>query len=120
MKQQQEWLSRMEQAQLEFLARASLESMERERRRQQRDLEARREIPTLTDRLLEFENVWLEAQRRADDFEERTSLVSDSKRRYRDLTSELETLKINVCKRRLLTAGDSRRPSPNAHAWQTR
>ncbi|KAK1932281.1 hypothetical protein P3T76_012275 [Phytophthora citrophthora] len=93
MRQQQEWQSRMEQAQMEFLARERLESMERDRRREQRDLEARREIQTLTDRLLKSENARLEAERRADDAEERRSLVSERKLRNRDAISELETLK---------------------------
>ncbi|KAK1943672.1 hypothetical protein P3T76_005068 [Phytophthora citrophthora] len=93
MRQQQEWQSRMEQAQMEFWARERLESMERDRRREQRDLEARREIQTLTDRLLKSENARLEAERRADDAEERRSLVSERKLRNRDAISELETLK---------------------------
>ncbi|POM61393.1 hypothetical protein PHPALM_29596 [Phytophthora palmivora] len=95
MRQQQEWQSRMEQAQMEFLARERLESMERDRRREQRDVEARREIQTLTDRLLESENTRLEAERRADDAEERRSLVSESKPRSRSV-AELETLKSDL------------------------
>ncbi|KAL3656158.1 hypothetical protein V7S43_015874 [Phytophthora oleae] len=54
--------------------------MEREHRREHRDLEARREILTLTDRLLEFENAKLEAHRRADDLEERRSLNAKNQR----------------------------------------
>ncbi|POM79456.1 Hypothetical protein PHPALM_2872, partial [Phytophthora palmivora] len=91
MRQQQEWQSRMEQAQLEFLARERLESMERDRRREQRDLEARREFQTLTDRLLESENARLEAERRADDAEERRSLVSEKfADRWRQREAEAE------------------------------
>ncbi|POM80324.1 Hypothetical protein PHPALM_1855 [Phytophthora palmivora] len=85
----------MEQAQMEFLTRERLESMERDRRREQRGLEARREIQTLTDRLLESENARLEAERRADDAEERRSLVSESKPRSRSV-AELETLKSDL------------------------
>ncbi|POM68696.1 Hypothetical protein PHPALM_15111 [Phytophthora palmivora] len=97
MRQQQERQSRMEQAQMEFLARERLESMERDRRRVQRDLEARREIQTLTDRLLESENARLEAERRADDAEQRRSLVSESRLRSRSV-AELETLKLDLWK----------------------
>ncbi|KAL3656211.1 hypothetical protein V7S43_018963 [Phytophthora oleae] len=93
MRQQPEWHSRMGQAQMEFLARECLESMERQHRREQRDLDARREIQNLINRLLESENAKLKAQRRADDLEERRSQVSDRKLRDRDAISELEALK---------------------------
>ncbi|KAL3668594.1 hypothetical protein V7S43_006676 [Phytophthora oleae] len=118
MRQQQEWQSWMEQAQMEFLARERLESMERERRREQRDLDARPEIQNLTDRLLESENARLEAQRRADDLEERRSQVSDRKLRDRDAISELEALKTNVWNRicrPLASAGSRGRDRTRTH-----
>ncbi|POM79742.1 Hypothetical protein PHPALM_2517 [Phytophthora palmivora] len=117
MRQQQEWQSRMEQAQMEFLARERLESMERDRRREQRDLEARREIQTLTDRLLESENARLEAERRADDAEERRSLVSESKPRSRSV-AELEELKSD--KSDLWKAESQRLESEFADRWRQR
>ncbi|POM80181.1 Hypothetical protein PHPALM_2015 [Phytophthora palmivora] len=114
MRQQQEWQSRMEQAQMGFLARERLESMERDRRREQRDLEARREIQTLTDRLLKSENARLEAERRTDDAEERRSLVSESKPRTRSV-AELETLKSDLWK-----AESQRLESEFADRWRQR
>ncbi|POM70431.1 LOW QUALITY PROTEIN: Hypothetical protein PHPALM_13133 [Phytophthora palmivora] len=91
MRQQQEWQSLMEQAQMGFLARERLESMERDRRREQsgsktRDPDAHRPLS---------ENARLEAERRADDAEERRSLVSESKPRSRSV-AELEELKSDL------------------------
>ncbi|EGZ18863.1 hypothetical protein PHYSODRAFT_332592 [Phytophthora sojae] len=50
LRQQQEWQARMEHEQREFLARERLDALERERLREQRDLDARRQIQELTDR----------------------------------------------------------------------
>uniref|UniRef100_H3HAJ9 Retrotransposon gag domain-containing protein n=1 Tax=Phytophthora ramorum TaxID=164328 RepID=H3HAJ9_PHYRM len=61
----------MENEQKEFLARERLEAMERERRRDQRDLDARRHVQELTDRLVRAETARLEAERRAQDLEAR-------------------------------------------------
>ncbi|POM59422.1 LOW QUALITY PROTEIN: hypothetical protein PHPALM_31853 [Phytophthora palmivora] len=108
MRQQREWQSRMEQAQMEFLARERLDSMERDRRREQR------EIQMLTDRLVESENARLEAERRADDAEERRSLVSESKLRSRSV-AELETLKSDLWK-----AESQRLESEFADRWRQR
>jgi len=59
----------MEQAQQEFLARERLDAMERERRREQRDLESRRHVQELTDQLVRAETARLEAERRAQDLD---------------------------------------------------
>ncbi|KAG1698269.1 hypothetical protein DVH05_015258 [Phytophthora capsici] len=91
MRQQQEWQARMEQAQMEFLAQERLASMERERHREQRHLEARRQIQTLTDRLLESEKARLDAQRRAEDLEERRSRVSEPSSDVERLRTALQT-----------------------------
>ncbi|POM65073.1 Hypothetical protein PHPALM_19286 [Phytophthora palmivora] len=59
----------MEQEQREFLAREHLDALERERLREQRDLDARRQIQELTDRLVHAEIARREAERRAQDVE---------------------------------------------------
>ncbi|EGZ27927.1 hypothetical protein PHYSODRAFT_321638 [Phytophthora sojae] len=59
----------MEQEQREFLARERLDALERERLREQRDLDARRQIQELTDRLVHAEVARGEAERRAQDVE---------------------------------------------------
>ncbi|POM79359.1 LOW QUALITY PROTEIN: Hypothetical protein PHPALM_2995, partial [Phytophthora palmivora] len=64
LRQQQEWQARMEQEQREFLARERLDAMERERLREQRDLDARRQIQELTDRLVHAEVARRDAERR--------------------------------------------------------
>ncbi|POM80356.1 Hypothetical protein PHPALM_1816 [Phytophthora palmivora] len=69
LRQQQEWQARMEQEQREFLARERLDALERERLREQRDLDARRQIQELTDRLVHAEIARREAERRAQDVE---------------------------------------------------
>ncbi|KAL3662799.1 hypothetical protein V7S43_012201 [Phytophthora oleae] len=115
MRQQQEWQSRMEQTQSEFLAQERLASMERERRREQRDLDARRQIQTFTDRLLVSENARLEAQRRADDLEERRSQTSDRKSRDLEPFSEIERLR-----NELQNSEKQRLESEFADRWQQR
>ncbi|POM71980.1 Hypothetical protein PHPALM_11382 [Phytophthora palmivora] len=71
LRQQQEWQARMEQEQREFLARERLDALERERFREQRDLDARRHIQELTDRLVHAEVVRRDAGRRMQDVEAR-------------------------------------------------
>ncbi|POM70779.1 Hypothetical protein PHPALM_12734, partial [Phytophthora palmivora] len=67
----QEWQARMEQEQREFLARERLDALERERLREQRDLDARRQIQELTDRLVHAEITRRDAERRMQDVEAR-------------------------------------------------
>ncbi|POM79856.1 LOW QUALITY PROTEIN: Hypothetical protein PHPALM_2377, partial [Phytophthora palmivora] len=69
LRQQQEWQARMEQEQREFLARERLDALERERLREQRDLDARRQIQELTDRLVHAEVARRDAERRMKDAE---------------------------------------------------
>ncbi|POM73205.1 Hypothetical protein PHPALM_9968 [Phytophthora palmivora] len=69
LRRQQEWQARMEQEQREFLARERLDALELERLREQRDLDARRQIQELTDRLVHAEIARREAERRAQDVE---------------------------------------------------
>ncbi|POM77944.1 Hypothetical protein PHPALM_4596, partial [Phytophthora palmivora] len=69
LRQQQEWQARMEQEQREFLARERLDALERERLREQRDLDARRQIQELTDRLVHAEIARRDAERRMQDVE---------------------------------------------------
>ncbi|POM68627.1 Hypothetical protein PHPALM_15194 [Phytophthora palmivora] len=69
LKFRQAWLARMEQEQREFLARERLEALERERLREQRDLDARRQIQELTNRLVHAEIARRDAERRAQDVE---------------------------------------------------
>ncbi|EGZ18814.1 hypothetical protein PHYSODRAFT_332551 [Phytophthora sojae] len=76
LRQQQEWQARMEQEQREFLARERLDALERERLREQRDLDARRQIQELTDRLVHAEIARGEAERRAQDVEARQTQCS--------------------------------------------
>ncbi|POM72630.1 Hypothetical protein PHPALM_10618 [Phytophthora palmivora] len=59
----------MEQEQREFLARERLDALERERLREQRDLDARRQIQELTDRLVHAEIARRDAERRMKDAE---------------------------------------------------
>ncbi|POM57533.1 LOW QUALITY PROTEIN: Hypothetical protein PHPALM_37940 [Phytophthora palmivora] len=67
LRQQQEWQARMEQEQREFLTRERLDALERERLREQRDLDARRQIQELTDHLVQK----LPGEMRNGDVEER-------------------------------------------------
>ncbi|POM65397.1 Hypothetical protein PHPALM_18893 [Phytophthora palmivora] len=69
LRQQQEWQPRMEQEQREFLARERLDALERERLREQRDLDARRQIQELTDRLVHAEIARRDAERRMQNVE---------------------------------------------------
>ncbi|EGZ21103.1 hypothetical protein PHYSODRAFT_250393 [Phytophthora sojae] len=66
----------MEQEQREFLARERLDALERERLRKQRDLDARRQIQELTDRLVHAEIGRGEAEWRAQDVEARQTQSS--------------------------------------------
>ncbi|EGZ22997.1 hypothetical protein PHYSODRAFT_253703 [Phytophthora sojae] len=72
----QEWQARMEQEQREFLARERLDALERERLKEQRDLDARRQIQELTDHLVHAEIARGEAERRAKDVESRQTQSS--------------------------------------------
>ncbi|EGZ10492.1 hypothetical protein PHYSODRAFT_337304 [Phytophthora sojae] len=73
---EQEWQVRMEQEQREFLAGERLDALERERLREQRDLDARRQIQELTDRLIHAEIARGEAERHAQDVEARQTQSS--------------------------------------------
>ncbi|KAL3674052.1 hypothetical protein V7S43_000004 [Phytophthora oleae] len=103
----------MEQTQREFLAQERLAFMERQPRREQRDLDARRQIQTLTDRLLESENASLEAQRRADDLEEHRSQASDRKPRDLETFPDIERLRTE-----LQNSEKQRLESEFADRWQ--
>ncbi|EGZ07945.1 hypothetical protein PHYSODRAFT_250253 [Phytophthora sojae] len=76
LRQQQEWQARMEQEQREFLAIECLDALERECLREQRNLDARRQIQELTDHLVHAEIARGEAERRAQDVEARQTQSS--------------------------------------------
>ncbi|EGZ05801.1 hypothetical protein PHYSODRAFT_253056 [Phytophthora sojae] len=67
----------MEQEQREFPARERLDALEGELLWEQRDLDARRQIQELTDRLVHAEIAWGEAKRRAQDVEARQTQSSN-------------------------------------------
>ncbi|EGZ17740.1 hypothetical protein PHYSODRAFT_331670 [Phytophthora sojae] len=88
LRQQQEWQARMEQEQREFLARERLDALERERLREQRDLDARRQIQELTDRLVHAEIARGGAERRAQDVEARQTQSSTETQRMTQSITE--------------------------------